>query len=288
MKRIVTYVLTSLLTFTCGVTAGALFPWHRHATKMCSLGAPVVPATPAPAETDISAPDAEIVFGGDRLKLVPEEIQLKSRSLQYDLSVRYPQITGTDALHIRRLNQRIEELATKQYQWMLNPSKKDLLYYREKHPDVFNELSIDYEVTLASDSILSIYFIGYSYGIGAATSVQYSFTINYDLVSGKELKLSDLFTPGSGYLGFVSRHCTDQLAKHEYGDFLFKEGLAPEAANYESWNVTRNGIRFNFDECEVFGCAAGEQAVEIPFTNLKSMLSGRALSILGNSFVVEL
>jgi Deacetylase PdaC/Protein of unknown function (DUF3298) len=288
MKRIVTYVLTSLLTFTCGITAGALFPWHPQQKIICSLTDPAPPATPPPADKGIRAPDADVVFGGGRLKLVPEEVQLKSRSLQYDLSVRYPQITGTDAPHIQRLNQRIKELATKQYQWMLYPSKENLRYYREKHPEAFNELSIDYEVTLATDSILSIYFVGYSYGIGAGTSVQYSFTINYDLVSGKELKLSDLFTPGSGSLGFISRYCTDQLARHKDGDFMHKESLAPETANYESWNVTRNGIRFNFDECEVFGCAAGEQAVEIPFTNLKFFLSGRALSILGNSFVVEL
>lgn len=290
MKRKLACVLTSLLAFNFGITASALWAGHAPGTEKAASRpeVPVVPAIPVPADTDVTAPDAEIVFGGGQLKLVAEEVQLKSRSLQYDLNIRYPQIVGSDARHIRRLNQRIKELAEKQYQWMLYPSKEDLLYYRQKHPEAFNELEINYEVTLATDSILSIYFVGYSYGIGAATSVQYSFTVNYDLVSEKELKLSDLFKPRSGYLGFVSHYSTDQLAKHEYGDFLFRANLAPEAANFDSWNVTRNGIRFNFDECEAFGCAAGEQTVEIPVTNLKFMLSGQALSILQNSFVVEL
>jgi len=69
---------------------------------------------------------------------------------------------------------------------------------------------------------------------------------------------------------------------------LFKEGLLPEASKFKSWNVTRDGIRINFDEGQVFGCSEGEQTVEIPFTEIKSMLSARALSNLRMSSVVGL
>ena len=135
------------------------------------------PAIPEPAPT----PDHEIVFGRDRLRIVAEEVHLKSERLRYEINVTYPQIVGSDDRHIRKLNQRIKQVATKQYQWFLTPSKKDLRYYRTVHPEVFNSLDVDYEVLLATDSVLSIYFNAYSYGIGAAHSVQYSFVINYDL-----------------------------------------------------------------------------------------------------------
>jgi Deacetylase PdaC/Protein of unknown function (DUF3298) len=276
MKRIVAYVLASLFTFTCGVVVTALFLWQRHPPEK-PPATPVVAETPTLGQVKIPEPSPQIVFGGGKLKIVSEEVKLKSESLQYDLHARYPQITGTDTPHIQRLNRRIKELATKEYERWMYPTKKDLIYYRKIWPEAFNELSIDYEVTLATDSILSIYFVAYSYGIGAGTSVQYSLTINYDLVSHKELKLSELFTRRSGYLDVISDYCIAQLEKHKYGEWLFRGNFAPEAANFDSWNVTRDGIRFNFDECEAFGCAAGPQTVEIPFSEIKSILSPRAV-----------
>jgi hypothetical protein len=121
---------------------------------------------------------------------------------------------------------------------------------------------------------LSIYFVGYSYGIGAAHSVQYSFVINYDLVLRKQLKLSDLFKPHSKYLEFISNYCMDELSRRS--EFNFEEALRPMAENFESWNVTRHGIRFNFEACKVFGCSSGEQVVEIPFTALEQLLDRQA------------
>ena len=279
MKRIVAYVMASLFTFTCGIVVTALFLWQRHPPEK-PPASPVVAETPALGQVKIPEPVPQIVFGGGKLKLVAEEVQLKSENLQYDIHVRYPQITGSDAPHIQRLNRHIKELATREYQWMLDPPKKDLLYYRKIWPEAFNELSIDYEVTLATDSMLSIYFVAYSYGIGAGTSVQYSYTVNYDLVSHKELKLSELFARRSGYLEVISDYCIEELEKHKYGEWLFRGNLAPEAANFDSWNVTPNGVRFTFDACEAFACAVGEQNVEVPFSEIKSILSPRAVDFV--------
>jgi peptidoglycan-N-acetylmuramic acid deacetylase PdaC-like protein len=166
-------------------------------------------------------------------------VQLKSERLRYKIDVSYPQIVGTEDLHIRKLNQHIQGLVTEQYQRPLNPSKADLRYYREKWPDVFNSVDLDYEIRLAIDSLLSIYFTSYSYGIGAAHSVQYSFVMNYDLSSRKQLKLSDLFKRHSKYLEFISRYCIGKLSKGpDYVlDSVFQESL-PLSKNFESWNIT--------------------------------------------------
>lgn len=181
---------------------------------------------------------------------------------------------GTEDHDIRKLNQRIKQLAIKQYQWLLTPSKKDLQYYRTgPHPEAFNSLDLHYTVVLATDAVLSIYFNAYSYGIGAAHPVQYSFVINYDVMSGKELKLARLFKRGSKYLEFISRYCIDKVTIEIPPAALFAEALAPIDANFESWNFTRDGIRFNFDECKLFGCAAGEHTVEIPYAEMKTILN---------------
>jgi hypothetical protein len=185
--------------------------------------------------------------------------------------VTYPQIAGSNSLYIRKLNQHMQELVANEYQWPLNPSKADLKYYREKWPAVFNSVDLDYQIRSANDSVLSIYFEGYSYGIGAAHSVQYSFSLNYDLTLRRELKLHDLFEPHSKYLEFISRYCLTELSKKQ--EALFEDALKPKAKNFASWNITHEGIRFNFDECKVFGCASDEQVVVIPFSALKPFLN---------------
>jgi len=58
---------------------------------------------------------------------------------------------------------------------------------------------------------------------------------------------------------------------------MFEEALTPVAENFESWNITRDGIRFDFDACRDFACVGGDQAVEIPFTALEQYLDPQAL-----------
>ena len=280
MKRTAARITSALLTFIFGTTASSLWrsyiitesPPSPLAVAKSSLNQPsatlILPAPPVPA------PEPELVFRGG-LKLVSNEVQLKDEILRYKVNVIYPQIEGTTALPIRKLNKHIEQLVTRDYQWMLNPAPEDLRYYKEKWPEVFNRVSLDYEVVLATDSFLSIYFSGESYGISAAHAVQYSFVVNYDFASNRSLKLADIFRPGSKYLEFISEYCIVQLSQREYGQYLFKDRLEPVHRNFESWNMTREGLRFNFDDCAVFGCAAGEQTVEIPFAALREMMSIR-------------
>ena len=275
MKRAVVNVTTCLLAFVCGLFLAS--NWNGNKTvkkedpKVVDYASTLAPA--AMVETAPTAA-AEVVFGRERLRIVAEEIHLKSERLRYEVDVTYPQILGSEDRHIRKLNQRLEQVATEQYQWLLSPSKENLQYYRKgPHPEAFNSLDLQYDVVLATDSVLSIYFSAYSYGIGAAHSVQYSFVINYDLMSGKELKLARLFKRESEYLEFISRYCTDKVSKEILPGILFAKQLAPMDANFESWNLTRNGIRFNFDACKLSGCAAGEHTVEIPYAEMKSILS---------------
>jgi hypothetical protein len=274
MKRTAARIASALLAFILGTFASSL--WRLYSTPK-STPPPVNPARVTinePATTPITpAPERDLVFGGG-LKLVSNEVQLKNEVLRYKVNLAYPQIEGTNALPIRKLNQSIERLALKQYDWLHNPSREELHYYKAgPHPEAFNSIDLDYEVVLATDSFLSIYFEGFSYGIGAAHAVQYSFVVNYDLKSNRQVKLSDIFKPGSKYLEAISRYCTEKLSQN--GDSLWIKELAPAAANFESWNMTHDGLRFNFDACKLSGCADGKQTVLVPFSALRPMMSIR-------------
>ena len=273
MKRVAINVTICLASFAVGVAVASVLTWIKQPVTMDQpvqvnvTGQPpptVVPEPPTPS-------NREVVFAGGRLRIVPGQVELKDERLRYKINVTYPQIVGSEDLHIRKLNRRLKQLAIKDYDWALSPSDADLRYYREKWPDVFNTVAIDYEIRWATASFFSIYFEGYSYGIGAAHAVQYSFVMNYDFALRKEVKLSDIFTPRSKYMEFISRYCTNEFSKQS--TLMFEEALIPKPANFASWNVTRDAIRFNFDECRVFGCASGEQKVEIPFAELKAFLN---------------
>ena len=266
---------SALLAFTLGATTHSLLSQYRTPPSspppVNVVQSTINEPAAVPLDTAAPVPTPEIVFGGG-LKLVSNQVQLTNEFLRYEVNLTYPQIEGSDALRIRNLNQHIETLATTQSQWLLNPSKENLRYYKKGlHPEAFNSVSLDYKVVLATDSFLSIYFEAFSYGIGAAHSVQYSFVVNYDFKSNRLVRLSDIFKPGSKYLEVISKFCIEELSRTEDGGSLWTKELAPVARNFESWNLTHDGIRFNFDACKLFGCASGKQSVEIPFTDLKNI-----------------
>jgi Protein of unknown function (DUF3298). len=287
MKRFAVYLTISHLTFTCGLAAASLWngttvkPKHEQAPfKVLKQARMEIPPPPPPAvnSTSFVKPHREVIFGNGRLKIVPHQIRLRSDRLRYEIDVSYPEIVGSNDPQIEKLNRHLRKLATDQYQWPMHPSEADLRFYKNKHPEASNTVDLDYEIRLATDSQLSIFFIGYNYGIGAAHSVQYSFTVNYDLTLRKELSLSDLFKAKSKYLEFIAGYCREELSK-KLGGFLFDGALSARAQNFDNWNLTPSGIAFNFDACKLTGCAAGKQEVEIPFSALQPWLNSRTLDL---------
>lgn len=274
MTRFAISLIASILAFTAGlVTASSWSASDRKEVDPVAVNVnpcPPILNTPAPVlATEPVTPPRELDFAQGRLKLVSETVRLDSESQRYNVDVSYPQITGSEAPQIRTVNQHIFGEATKLYQWTVTPPNA----YRAPGigPGVYNTVNFTYDVNLATDSFLSLDFIGYSYGRGADYPIQRSFALNYDLKSGKALKLTDIFRPGSKYLEYISNYCVLQLSKKPAP--LILEGVAPIAANFERWSITSHGITFYFGACKVMQCAEGEQNVQIPFSEVKGLLN---------------
>ena len=284
MKGIAVRLISVLLTFLFGVGASSLRSWTTPPARQNQIS-----VWQAPPENNLPPPsiepgvEKEIVLGGGRLRIVSEEVHLKSERLRYEIDVRYPQIIGSDERHIQRLNQHLKELATKAYQGWLHPSKADLEYYRNgPFSEFFNSEDLDYDVSFASDTLLSIYFKGFSYGIGAAHAAEYCLVLNYDLQSKKQIKLSDVFKPNSNYREILATYCLEELTRKVPSE----SAPSLEGETFEKWVVTPKGIAFMFEECTIFSCSQGEQRVEIPFAILKPLLKpDRSLTALADSSV---
>ena len=272
MKRFVVGLISTILAFSAGlVTASS---WNSETVEPVTVDVsqpcpPNNPTPPAPVQSYSVTPPRELDFGQNGLRLVPELVKLESNSLGYDIDVSYPQIINSPdtETNIRKVNQQIRDTATKLYQWPLSRAEQ-LRYLQPKA--LPNTVNFTYQIGLATDSVLSIHYIGYSYSGADARQVQNSFAVNYDLTSGKVLKLSDLFKPGSEYMKLISRYSIDALSINSRT--INEAALQPTAGNFDVWQITTQGISFTFPTCKVANCADGELTALIPYGELKPML----------------
>src|ERR1044071_1041231 len=112
-------LIGGLLAFTAGIVT--VQSWPKPTTPVApKIDITEQPPPPAP-EADITPePVPSEVVLRDGLRVVPEEVHLKSERLCYEIDVYFPQILGSDALHINRLNMRIRRFVADHYRWALN------------------------------------------------------------------------------------------------------------------------------------------------------------------------
>ena len=143
-----------------------------------------------------------------------------------------------------------------------------------------SDLGVGYTVAQAKDDLISVEFGIGSYYSGAAHPNSYTEVLNFDLKSGKQIKLGDLFKPGSKYLQAISSYSIKDLKKQstEKGadsmldDDWIQRGAGPDAENYQSWTITKRGLGINFDSYQVAPYAAGPQQVVVPYSTLREIV----------------
>ena len=102
-------------------------------------------------------------------------------------------------------------------------------------------------------------------------------SVTYDLEAGSDVRLAQLFLPGSDYFEEIADYCIAQLKSRDIGFELFSDGALPLAENYGNWNITVDGLLINFDEYQVAAYAAGPQAVSDPYTKLQTVIDPNGL-----------
>jgi hypothetical protein len=230
-------------------------------------------------KTPFSLHEEPIALSGD-VEIVGKQIKESNKTLMYEVAAQYPQFTGGSNPNFEKFNQLVRGTVTKkvaQFKKEMAPEEGE-----EPRPEgsMGSDLSIGYSVALAQDDLVSIQFDVGSYYQGAAHPNSYTEVVNYDLKNGKQLKLSDLFKPGSKYLQTISAYCIADLKKQQAGekgqallDSEIENGAGPSAKNYQSWKITKKGLGVNFDAYQVGPYAAGPQYVLVPWQNLKDLIN---------------
>ncbi len=136
-----------------------------------------------------------------------------------------------------------------------------------------NELNISYKVQAFSPEITGYKFEVESYTGGAHPNTDI-FTKTFNLKTGKELALTEIFKPDSDYLSAVSKAAIAQLkSKMQDPDPKWIErGAGPSAENYSRFILKEKEIVFFFDAYQVAPYAQGPQEVSLPYSDLKDFL----------------
>jgi len=218
----------------------------------------------------------EMMFFTKGANLKPKSFSETNKTKLFEMSAEYPEITGVEPsieakFNLLAKNKVMNEIA-KFRKDFLAQTAEDLKFFKEY--DRTNSVEISYSIAHADDKIVSISFGNY-YDTGGAHPNGYSFTLNFDLKTGRELTLADLFKPNSNYLKVVSDYSIKNLKEtfnEDADDEWIKTGAGADAKNFRSWNVTKQGLEIKFDSYQVAPYVAGPQEVVIPFEDLKSVL----------------
>jgi len=232
-------------------------------------------------KTAFSLHQEPIEFSGGA-EVASKSIKETNKKLKYEIDAEYPQVTGASDNRFDKFNQEAKNLAAGEAARF----KKEMVEWSADQADqgdqesstLGSSLDIGYNISLATDDLISTQFNIGTYFQRAAHPNSNSRVLNYDLKAGKLLKLGDLFKPGTRYLQTISSYSIKDLKKQSQskGDLLLDEeierGAGADPKNYQSWVITKKGLGITFDSYQVAPHAAGPQYVLIPYSALKDIV----------------
>ncbi len=208
-------------------------------------------------------------------KITSKNFAEKNKPKRFDITVEYPEITGVDAAATVRFNQLSKQMAMS----FIADFRKDMMArtaadLKNLPAEMNNYLEANYSVQWANDRLISVRFTDSVFEGGAHPNYS-TRTLNFDLKSGKEIKLADLFQPKSAYLKAISDYSIADLKKQVSemsDDDWIAKGAGASEENYSSWNLTKKGLMINFDPYQVAAYAVGAPTVIIPYDKLQTVL----------------
>ncbi|NEX21759.1 DUF3298 domain-containing protein [Thiorhodococcus mannitoliphagus] len=136
-------------------------------------------------------------------------------------------------------------------------------------------LQVTYAPPYIAPHYIAIDFNGYDFR-GGAHGMPIIAPLVLKRPSGQRLSSTDLFVPGSDWLGFLSDYCYDALKDRDFAsadDDWLRSGTAPKTENYQWLFPGPKGLTVTFPPYMVAPYAAGPQSVLIPYARLSGRLS---------------
>ncbi|MEJ7622940.1 MAG: hypothetical protein WKF34_03000 [Pyrinomonadaceae bacterium] len=232
-------------SFRCDIKADAE---EKTKTLECLWSKPA-----SKAEYSATLTEQHIEFSG-ALQIVTKTIAEK----RLGILAAYPQIIGGNTQAVTAFNRRAAALAAK----AVSDYKKDY----EPGPKR-SYFSLDYNISLATDDLISVEFSKQSFAGGAYPDSEYD-DLNFNLSgAGREIKIEELFVPKSKFEGAIQ---TFSLKSINQGLETDSKLPADMVAGFDKWTMTRHGIIVYYDFPHVI---AALSRVFVPYSVVRSDLS---------------
>ena len=251
-------------------------------------------------------PGAAPLANGQTLVLRYFQIREKSEEYLYDFEADYALVGTSDAVADAATNQCISTFITSAHQHFregaLNSiaGKKKAKQMMTAGPrsqfGYWDSLAISYRASLYTPKILSLEFLMYSFGAGAAHGYAATKTMNFQLCPSRELHLMDIFNSSTDYLETLSGYCLEDLRKqqaqrrsdyevdrdqwNEFDGGWLSKGAEAKNQNYERFSLAKGGMTIHFDPYSVACYAEGKYEVFIPAYTLKPIMNEEVAKLL--------
>jgi len=140
----------------------------------------------------------------------------------------------------------------------------------------------DYEITLLTDSVVSIKFNFYMRRADESQGTYKTKTANFepciDCRDDEYLGYKDIFKSGIDYLSILSEIAEEKLINiyktngEEYNEDLMKEITMPDSGNLETFNLSKNALIITFDADKTGNSLDEKQTIEIPYAEIKKYI----------------
>lgn len=278
MKRFWPRVLSTFSTFAVGLAAASvlrLFPPPSVSVRPPCPAAEVKGQPPPAVETEQTPPPET---GPNVSSRFTNYFLSEKAEGFYENAADYPQLAAPTTANERRFNRHVEALIKGRFENAGTQGRALIreLQRRGEAPRTVGALTTSYEILFASRDFISVGFThSYYWTFHPVNSFE---SVNYDLKTGRALRLRDIFKPGAKYLQALSRLSRARLVEllqYSEADDWMKEGTAPAEKNFAAWNLTPGGLVLSFADYQVGPYAVGAPSVTIPLADLRGSLKGR-------------
>ncbi|MGL5346274.1 MAG: DUF3298 and DUF4163 domain-containing protein [Peptostreptococcaceae bacterium] len=144
-----------------------------------------------------------------------------------------------------------------------NPNKNEYTKYKY-------EAYTNYEVKYNKNNIISIPVVYYQF-TGGAHGMSELKTYNYDLVTGQEIQLKDLFKEDCSYKDIINKEVQDNISKNPQDYFKGDDGFKGISEN-QKFYIEENGIVVYFGQYEIAPYSTGIPEFKIQWEKISHCL----------------
>ncbi len=214
----------------------------------------------------------------DYVDMITTERYYTEQNPKISVKAVYPQLEGNeDDEAIASFNDLTRKFIKKEMA-AFRAKIKEMQPYRNnpnEEPSRRSNLFIDYNssaIKASGDHLISVRFTMQGFIASMAHPYHYHRVITFNLDTGEQLELADLFAPNTDYLTVLSTIARNSLSKHLANKNMVEEGTLPTLNNFKNWNLKPDGLLITFDEYQVAPYVNGAQTVLIPYPDLKAIV----------------